>query len=222
MKNTTEKVVIDYFSDVLCVWAWIAQARLDELENQWQGKISVRHHFVDIFGDCNQKISQKWGEENGYEKFGEHVVHSATPFEQAEVNPKIWRETRPLSSAQAHLFLRAVALAEGESRLADVSLRLRRAFFCHALDISNMDVLLALAGEWDCNLPAIELSIRNGSAIAAYSSDLRKANDLGVRGSPTWILNSGRQVLYGNVGYRILSANIEELLKQPQDEASWC
>lgn len=222
MKNVSEKIVIDYFSDVLCVWAWIAQARLDELETQWQDKITVRHHFVDIFGDCQQKISKNWGEENGYEKFGQHVAHSAAPFEQASVNPRVWLETRPLSSAQAHLFLRAVALTEGESRLGEVSLRLRSAFFYDALDISNMDVLLELAAQCGCNLPDIEQSIRNGSAIAAYSSDLRKANDLGVRGSPTWILNSGRQVLYGNVGYRILNANIEELLKHPEDEASWC
>jgi len=54
------------------------------------------------------------------------------------------------------------------------------------------------------------------------SNDLRSAHELGVKGSPTWVLNEGRQVLYGNVGYRILSANIEELLKNPGSEASWC
>lgn len=32
----------------------------------------------------------------------------------------------------------------------------------------------------------------------------------------------GRQVLYGNVGYRILNAHIEELAKTPTLEASWC
>jgi predicted DsbA family dithiol-disulfide isomerase len=58
--------------------------------------------------------------------------------------------------------------------------------------------------------------------MAALSSDQRSAQDLGVRGSPTWVLNDGRQMLYGNVGYRILQANIEELLRQPTGEASWC
>ena len=54
------------------------------------------------------------------------------------------------------------------------------------------------------------------------STDLRDATDQGVKGSPTWVLNEGRQLLYGNVGYRILNANIEELLKNPGNEASWC
>jgi CubicO group peptidase (beta-lactamase class C family) len=43
-----------------------------------------------------------------------------------------------------------------------------------------------------------------------------------VRGSPTWVLNEGRQVIYGNVGYRVLNANVEELINRPIEEASWC
>lgn len=35
-------------------------------------------------------------------------------------------------------------------------------------------------------------------------------------------LNEGRQILFGNVGYRVLQANIEELIKNPEVEASWC
>jgi hypothetical protein len=44
-----------------------------------------------------------------------------------------------------------------------------------------------------------------------------------VKGSPTLILNQGRQKLYFNVGYRLIEANIQELLRQPNpDHASWC
>lgn len=58
--------------------------------------------------------------------------------------------------------------------------------------------------------------------MASLSRDQQSARDLGVKGSPTWVLNEGRQTLSGNVGYRILNANIEELLKHPGAEASWC
>ena len=41
--------------------------------------------------------------------------------------------------------------------------------------------------------------------------------------SPTFIMNEGRQKLFGNVGYRGLEANVGELLRSaPEDEASWC
>jgi hypothetical protein len=34
--------------------------------------------------------------------------------------------------------------------------------------------------------------------------------------------NEGRQRLNGNVGYRVLEANIRELLNHPAGEQSWC
>jgi hypothetical protein len=58
--------------------------------------------------------------------------------------------------------------------------------------------------------------------MASLSQDLRTASATGVKGSPTWALNDGRQVLYDNIGYRILSANKEELLANPENETSWC
>lgn len=220
--NNSDPISIDYFSDLLCVWAWIAQPRLEELESQWHGKVVVNHHYVDIFGDCYRKIPATWGEPGGFEKFAVHVRDSAAPFEAADIHPDLWEKTRPRSSAQAHLVLRATAIAHGEQAMAELALRLRRAFFCEARDVSDMHVLLQLARGCGNDTDALQRRIDDGSAIAAYSTDLRRASEAGVRGSPTWILNGGRQVLYGNVGYRILSANIEELLNHPQDEASWC
>ncbi len=36
-------------------------------------------------------------------------------------------------------------------------------------------------------------------------------------------MNHGRQKLFGNVGYRLLEANVEELLRGASpSEASWC
>jgi predicted DsbA family dithiol-disulfide isomerase len=36
-----EPIRISYFSDVLCVWAYIAQIRLDELKTTFQDKIAI-------------------------------------------------------------------------------------------------------------------------------------------------------------------------------------
>jgi predicted DsbA family dithiol-disulfide isomerase len=222
MTSSAKNIAVDYFSDLLCVWAWIAQPRLEELEKQWGNEITLRHHFVDIFGDCHQKIPDKWGLDDGFEKFGDHVQQSAEPFELAKVSPHVWHNVQPRSSGQAHLVLRAAGLTNRAQQLPALAKRFREAFFCEAQDISDQDVLLALAQELGFNADELLGKLQDGSAIAAYSTDLRRSSELGVRGSPTWILNSGRQVLYGNVGYRILSANIEELLSHPTEEASWC
>jgi len=36
-------------------------------------------------------------------------------------------------------------------------------------------------------------------------------------------MNDGRQKIYGNVGYKVMEANVAELLSNPKSgDASWC
>ena len=222
MSQNAAPILIDYYTDVLCVWAWIAQPRLEELSDQWAERVAIRHRYIDVFGDSHRKIANQWGETDGFEKFGAHVVKSAASFEGLEVNPDIWTKVRPRSSLQAHLFLKAVALVTDEALVEPVALRIRRAFFSEARDINDYSTLIECADAENIDEQTLQTALRDGSAIAALSDDQRSANALKVRGSPTWVLNEGRQLLYGNVGYRILDANIKELVRHPTQEASWC
>ena len=58
--------------------------------------------------------------------------------------------------------------------------------------------------------------IDSGKAFAALFQDDVAKNNYKVPGSPTLVLNEGRQMLYGNVGYRIIDANVRELLHNPE------
>ncbi len=80
MPHIAAPIHIDYYTDVLCVWAWIAQPRLEELNRQWAGRVTIRHRYLDIFGDSHRKIATQWGETDGFEKFGAHVVKSVSPI----------------------------------------------------------------------------------------------------------------------------------------------
>ncbi|MCU8085506.1 hypothetical protein [Shewanella sp. SM23] len=40
----------------------------------------------------------------------------------------------------------------------------------------------------------------------------QKSAQQNLQGSPSYIIDEGRQIFYGNVGYRVLLANIEALL----------
>ena len=214
--------VIDYYTDMLCVWAWIAQPRLAELQRQWSYKVDVRHRYLDIFGDSHTKIALRWGQHDGFEKFSAHVTASAAPFEDTPIHAAIWKQVRPRSSMPAHLLLKAVGIVYGDAMVQTMALQVRHAFFVDAVDISQIALLLELAESQKLDTHALKVSLMDGRAMAGLSADQQSARELGIKGSPTWVLNEGRQVLYGNVGYRILNANIEELLKRPAAEASWC
>jgi predicted DsbA family dithiol-disulfide isomerase len=220
--STHSLAVIDYYTDMLCVWAWIAQPRLEELQRQWGKQIEVRHRYVDIFGDSHTKITQRWGQHDGFEKFSAHVMDSAAPFNGTPIHPDTWKRIKPRSSLSAHLFLKAIAVVSGDEMVQSMSLRIRQAFFVDGQDISQFALLLDLAEEQNIDSKVLKDSLMDGRAMASLSRDQQSARDLGVKGSPTWVLNEGRQTLSGNVGYRILNANIEELLKHPGAEASWC
>ncbi len=58
--------------------------------------------------------------------------------------------------------------------------------------------------------------------MAALMQDYQTSKLQSIKGSPSYVIDGGRQTLYGNVGYRVLLANVEELLKNPIGEASWC
>ena len=51
---------------------------------------------------------------------------------------------------------------------------------------------------------------------------MKMPKDYGIKGSPCFVMNEGRQILFGNVGYRVLQTNINELFNRTSDEASWC
>ena len=221
MTDNSAHIVIDYYSDVLCIWAWIAQSRLEELNRHWSRQVSVRHRYVDIFGHSRSKISTQWGGNDGYEKFHAHVVASAAPFELI-IHPKVWNQTRPRSSMQAHMVLKGVEIVAGDKILEIMAKQVRRKFFTEGRDIGQLHELLDIASELEVDIANLKEVLDSGQAMASLSEDLHHASTQGVKGSPTWVLNEGRQQLYGNVGYRILSANIDELLNNPADEASWC
>jgi predicted DsbA family dithiol-disulfide isomerase len=68
-----------------------------------------------------------------------------------------------------------------------------------------------------------EERIRSGAAFAALAADYQEADKLRIEGSPSLVLNQGRQKLYGNVGFRLIEANVQGLLRTPAgDDASWC
>ena len=215
-------LIVDYYSDVLCVWAWIAQRRIDELNKCLGDKIELKYHYLDVFGDAVNKIPTQWQDRRGYEGFSAHVVESASVYEDAHINTDIWSKVRPTSSANPHLVLKAIELTCSCKKSIELALKFRQAFFVEAKDISNIEVLFALIEEAGLDSTQVNKAILDGRAMAGLMHNYQQAKGLGLKGSPSYIIDNGRQTLYGNVGYRVLLANIEEQLNKPESEASWC
>jgi len=229
-------VRVSYYSDVLCVWAYAAERRLEELVQTFGDRISIDAHVCSVFPDAWGKIEAKWTARGGFDGFNRHLNEVARMFSHIEVHDRLWLDTRPRTSASAHLFLKAVEIVEREqdgrgSRprpyLDRLSTRatwaMRRAFFAQALDISDWRVHTDIADDLGIDYGKVDDKIRSSEAVARLVVDYDQSRKHGVEGSPTYIMNDGRQKLFGNVGYRLLEANVQELLRRPSEgEASWC
>lgn len=224
-------VELTHFSDVLCVWAYISEVRIDALKRKFGNSLRLTYRFCSVFGDTAGKIKSAWQDKGEYQGFNSHLRHVAKTFPHIQVHPEIWLKTRPPSSASPHLFLKAVQQLDRESEpsagaastFERTTLALRQAFFRDCRDISRWDVQCEIGRSVGADIDAIEKLIHSGAAFARLAADYQDAAKMRIEGSPSLVLNEGRQKLYGNVGFRVIDANIQELLREPQaEDASWC
>ncbi len=237
MIESQKPVVIEYFSDVLCVWAYGAQARVDALKREFASEVVVNYRFIPLFAAAREKVLRAWGPENGFENFNRKLREIVSGWEHVRVHDDVWLTARPASSTPAQLFLKAIDLLErdgalssppasdfgGRSYFEEAVWRVRQGFFLHVRDVSCKPELSRIADSLDLPMARIEALIDNGDAHAALQLDHEAQDRYHVAGSPTFVLDDGRQHLYGNVGFRVIEANVRELLRDPQfGEASWC
>jgi len=212
---------IDYYSDALCIWAYIAQRRGSELEAEFTGDIRIDYRFLQVFGDVQGKMATQWSDRGGLAGYAAHVQEVAAGFEHVDINPDVWLANTPASSLPAHLILCGTRLCAADKVPVLLAI-LRQAFFVDLVDVSNTGGLLKLAEQAGIDTAKLTQTIDSGEAHAQLAADLGAATQNGVRSSPTMIFNEGRQMLSGNVGYRVMEANVRELLRQPGDQQSWC
>lgn len=234
-------VKIEYHSDILCIWAYVAQRRIEQLIRTFGERVEITAYFCSVFPDARGKIGRQWEGRGGFAGYSAHVRSVAEKFPHVAVHEDIWSKTIPRTSAAAHLFVKAVEIVEASSAevgrgeagqspkpyLEKLSTRaawaLRTAFFADARDISDWDTHRDIATSLGIDQGLIDRAIRSSEALARLESDYNQGLAKDVKGSPTFLMNEGRQRLFGNVGYKLIEANVLEVLEgRHEGEASWC
>ena len=216
---------IVHFSDILCVWAYVGQTSLDRLFARFGDRLAVETRFCSVFPDAHGKIEAMWRDRGGFAGYAAHVREVVVGFPDAAIHDDAWSVTRPTSSASPHLFVKALEMlgraaedAPFQDRLSvRAAKELRSAFFAEGRDISDWAEQRRIAGRLGVDFDEIRAKIESGEGIARLAADYELGRSQLVRGSPTYILNEGRQILFGNISYGILEANVAELLSEPRD-----
>ena len=224
-------LTIDYYSDTLCIWAYTAKIKIDEMKKQFAGQISINYRYTPLFVDMHAMLEENWADKGGLQGYNTimHKLNGMFPY--VEVHPDIGLKNLPRSSASCHMFLKAIDLLEQRDEIksddeqntlqeqADWLIRL--GYFRDARDVSQQTVLMSFAEQLKIPVKPLETLLTNGEAMAALASCTTDDKQKLIEGSPTFVLNEGRQKLYGNIGYHVLDANIRALLEKPDDKPGW-
>ena len=215
-------IQVSYYSDVLCIWAYAAQQRLEQLAQNFGDKVAIDARFCSVFPDAWGKIEDKWQDKGGFEGFNKHINEVALKFPHIDVHQGLWLETRPRTSASAHLFIKAVEIVEREQAgdkkksppyfetlSARATMALRQAFFTSAQDISDWTVHNEIADRLGIDYDRVIEKIRSSQAVSQLAVDYDLSRKNGVDVSPTLIMNDGRQKLFGNVSICLLGITHE-------------
>ena len=222
-----DRIRISYFTDALCVWAYVSQVRIDELKSNFSDSVEIESRYFHVFGNVAGKIEAVWKERGGLPAYRQHVRETVEKFGHVQLHEQTWERHVPKSSMPAHLWLCAIRHAEKSAKCAPgfgdrTAWAFRDAFFRHGRDISQDKVLFEIAESIGLPAAAVQDALASGAAHAALAEDLELARTQSISASPTLLFNEGRQRLTGNVGYRIIEANIRELLEAPSGQLSWC
>ena len=182
----SEPLPIFCFSDVLCVFAYAANARFEQLRADFGEQVCLTQHFISVYGDVPRRF-ERTGKSSA--EYGKDILGIAERFDHIEVHPEVFRDAYPVSSMPAHLYLRAVKLLEDEGVIEATFVPMiwdvRVAFFRDLVDISKREHLDAIAEQHGVPIGDVSRQLESGRAHAELDHDARLQRDYDVQVSPS-------------------------------------
>jgi predicted DsbA family dithiol-disulfide isomerase len=220
-----DRLKFSYWSDPLCIWALVAQQKLDQVLRELGEHVRVDYRIVPVFGSVQWRFARGPWAKDGVDG---RVLATRKVAEQAgrsDVSGECWRRAMPSSSWAPAAAIKAVfALEDGRGEEVGPSYQsaLRERFFVGEVNIALRRVQLEVAEELGLPRDALERRLDDGSALAAVCEDHAEKERLRLQGSPTYVFDDGRAMLYGSFAYGILRSTVDELLRGTGPGGSAC
>jgi predicted DsbA family dithiol-disulfide isomerase len=221
------RIEFSYWSDPLCIWALVAQTKLDRVLVELGTHLAVDYRIVPVFGSVHWRFTEgPWAKEgvNGRVTATRRIAECGG---RTDVTGECWRKAAPASSWAPGAAIKAVFAMETRAEIAGGSgaryqRALRERFFVNEENIACRGVQLSVAEAESLPRAPIERQLDDGSALAAVWEDHNEKERLRIQGSPTYVFDGGRAMLYGNFDYGILRSMVEELVRGSHPGSSGC
>jgi predicted DsbA family dithiol-disulfide isomerase len=180
-------VTVDIWSDVVCPWCAIGQARFKKALAAYDGPVTVRLHPFRLDPDApipGEPASQRYRRKFG----GDAEAMLARVTAGAADEGLTFRFDRALTANtfDAH---RAIGFAARNGNDRALERALFAAYFTDGLDISDRDVLADAAASVGEDRAAVRAYLDSDAGVAELTAALEEATALGITAVPTFVFN---------------------------------
>lgn len=227
MTQSDPTIQFSYWSDPLCVWAFAAQDRLDQLIAQRGDILTIDYRVIPVFGSIPYRFRDGSWAKAGPEGRAASTRRVAAMRGHDEVTGQVWLDDPPASSWPVGMAIKAMIDLEArqeapEGAGARYQRTLRRCFFVDNRNTARRRVQLEIAESLSLPVGLLEDMLDDGRAMALLWEDHLERERLKLQGSPTYVFDGGRAQLYGNFNTAILDATIDELVHGLEAGGSVC
>lgn len=199
---------LDYYTDALCSWCFVAEPTLRRLREMYGGRLEVRYRMFPLFEEVSEVMFHPLGLWNIADRW--RLVSKRTGI---AIDPRLWDEDPPRSAWPPCL---AVKAAERQNlRLADRFLGLLRvAALTHRRNISRPEVLLEYAEKAGLDRDRFLRDCDSPDRRREVEEDVAEAQRNGVDSRPWFILTNppgDRVVITGLRSYELFRQAVEAL-----------
>ncbi|MDH5491316.1 MAG: hypothetical protein OEY14_05130, partial [Myxococcales bacterium] len=110
-------VRFSYWSDPLCIWAFVGQKKLDDLLEEFGDRFEVVYRVVPVFGSVSWRFREGAWARDGIEGRVRKTREIALANGHPEVQGEVWARSTPSSSWAPGAAIKAVFSLEAEGKL---------------------------------------------------------------------------------------------------------
>jgi predicted DsbA family dithiol-disulfide isomerase len=209
-------LTIDVVSDVVCPWCFIGKRRLEKalalrpdiatevrwlpfFLNPWVPRegISREQYLVTKFGSVERYA-------HGSERLTAAGREEGIPFAFDKM-------TRQPNTLDSHRLIRWARIENDASRMKEA---LMRAYFIEVRDLSDPEVLVAIAGECGMDTEVVRRLLASDADVAEVEASAQSATDAGISGVPCFIFGGALAVSGAQAPEHLASAMDRALVER--------
>ena len=170
------------YHDVLCSWCYVADARLDQLRDEYGPMVRWRFRPYPLRPE-NQLPDKKQRA-----VLARHFRRVAREQEGKGVKADLWTGQDPPSSSLPPLIALEAALAQGPEMQRALLKALRRKAFVEGLNVARRDVQLEIAAQEGLDVSRFLERLDDPRLLQEVNDSVEEAEAIGIKGVPALVI----------------------------------